>query len=320
MTYIFLGIDISKDSLKVYDGQHFYTFPNEKDLKHFHRFLKKRYPHQEKQLVIIYEPTGPYSAFLEEFCARKKLKVVRLNPRKVPYLLEVLGQRAKTDHLDARALYTYHKLLKPSEIQNLEFDERKEKMALLLSDYFFLRKQETDFANHLEALERNPFSSSESMEFFRKQLVDLRERIKAIRKELERLSREDEDIGDVVEKMEEIKGVGFWTALGLGLFFCRRKVSRREEVVALLGLDPIVRQSGKTEGTRRISRRGDRRLRALLYMATLCAIRVNERIRAFYQRLKKRGKPGKVAVVACMRKLALLCWAHYKLAHTHSTS
>ena len=170
MDYIFIAVDVAKDSLVVYNGQNFYTYPNERDLKHFARFLRKRYRGQEKRLVIIYEPTGPYSIFLEEFCARKKFKVVRLNPRKVPYLQEVIGQRAKTDQLDAKALYAYHKLLDPSEIQTLELDEKKEKMASLLAEYFFLRQQETDFANHLEALERNPYCSQRSVEFARKQL------------------------------------------------------------------------------------------------------------------------------------------------------
>ena len=101
--------------------------------------------------------------------------------------------------------------------------------------------------------------------------------------------------------MEEVSGVGFLTACGLSLFFKRRKVRRREEVVAPLpvetveGLDPVVRQSGKSEGPGRISRRGDRKLRAFLYMAAMSAIRVNKEIREFYQRLKERGKPGKVA-------------------------
>ena len=319
MKHLFLGVDVSKNSLTVYDGQRTYTFPNQRRLKHFHRFLKKYYRRKEKQPVIIYEPTGPYSAFLEEFCAWKKLHVVRLNPRKVPYLLEVLGQRSKTDRLDAKALYAYSKLLKPFEIQLCKLDQRKERLASLLSDYFFLRQQETTFANHLEALERNPFSSPKSVEFVRKELHSLREQIKALWKEMYELAREEEEIGKTVEKMKEIVGVGFLTALGLGLLFGRRKVRRREEVVALLGLDPLVRQSGKSEGARRISRRGDQRLRALLYMAALCAIRANAEIREFYQRLRERGKPGKVAVVACMRKLALLCWAHYKMVHGPST-
>ena len=312
MDYIFIAVDVAKDTLVVYNGT--YTYPNERKLKHLARFLRKRYRGQEKRLVIIYEPTGPYSAFLEEFCAWKRLKVVRLNPRKVPYLQEVTGQRAKTDHLDAKALYAYHKLLDPSEIQTLELDEKKEKMASLLSDYFFLRQQERDFANHLEALEWNPYSSERSLEFVRKELERIREERLTVKRELEELSKEDQEIGEAVAKMEEVSGVGFLTACGLSLFFKRRKVRRREEVVALLGLDPVVRQSGKSEGPGRISRRGDRKLRALLYMAAMSAIRVNKEIREFYQRLKERGKPGKVALVACMRKLALICWAHYKMA------
>jgi len=81
--------------------------------------------------VVIYEPTGPYSAFLEEFCAREKLHVVRLNPRKVPYLLEVLGQRAKTDRLDAKALHAYGKVVDPSEIPILKPTEKRERLAAL---------------------------------------------------------------------------------------------------------------------------------------------------------------------------------------------
>ena len=195
MDYIFIAVDVAKDTLVVYNGKNTYTYPNERKLKHFTRFLRKRYRGEEKRLVIIYEPTGPYSAFLEEFCAWKRLKVVRLNPRKVPYLLEVTGQRAKTDHLDAKALYAYHKLLDPSEIQTLELDEKKEKMASLLSDYFFLRQQERDFANHLEALEWNPYSSKRSLGFVRKELERIREERGAVKRELEELSKEDQEIG-----------------------------------------------------------------------------------------------------------------------------
>jgi transposase len=314
---IFLGIDIAKDSLTVYDGHQTYTFPNERKLRRFHRFLKKRYRGQEEGLVFIYEPTGPYSAFFEEFCAREKLRVVKLNPRKVPYLQEVLGQRAKTDHLDAQVLYAYGKLVNPSEIRVLKLDERREKLAALFADYQFLRRQEIKFANHLEALERNPFSSVEMKRFIRKELGIIRRQIKEVLRMMKELVKEDKELEGAVEKVEEIPGIGFLTALGLALFFKRKGVRRREEVAALLGLDPMVRESGKGQGVRRISRRGDKLLRSLLYMAALCAIRRNPEIREFYERLRSRGKPGKVAVVACMRKLALISWAYYKMAiHT----
>ena len=314
MEYLFLGVDIAKDYLVVYDGHHTYTFPNQRNLEQFQQFLKKRYQGKEKRLVVIYEPTGPYSAFLEEVLALKQLKAVRLNPRKIPYLQEVVGKRAKTDGFDAQTLYNYQKFIDPSEIQVLKLDQKKEKLALLLSDYFFLRQQENNFANHLEALKRSPFSSSESIRFMRKHLQLFREQQKALRKKMEELTKEDEEIEKAVGKMGEIKGVGFLTALGLSLLFKRRRVRNRGEVVALLGLDPLVKQSGKGQGPRRISRRGDKKLRGLLYMATLSAIKANEKIREFYFRLRSKGKPGKVAVVACMRKLALMCWAHYKIA------
>ena len=84
MDYIFIAVDVAKDTLVVYNGKNTYTYPNERKLKHFARFLRKRYQGKEKRLVIIYEPTGPYSAFLEEFCAWKKTQSRASKPKKGP--------------------------------------------------------------------------------------------------------------------------------------------------------------------------------------------------------------------------------------------
>ncbi len=104
MEYLFLGVDIAKDYLVLYDGHHTYIFPNQRNLEQFQQFLKKRYQGKEKRLVVIYEPTGSYSGFLEEVLALQQLKAVRLNPRKIPYLQEVVGKRAKTDGFDSNPL------------------------------------------------------------------------------------------------------------------------------------------------------------------------------------------------------------------------
>ncbi len=87
----FLGVDISKDSITVYDGKKLHTFPNERYLKKFKEKMFKRL--SKEKTVIIYEPTGPYSSFLEEFVAIEKIKVVAINPRKTPYLLRGVKNR-----------------------------------------------------------------------------------------------------------------------------------------------------------------------------------------------------------------------------------
>ena len=79
-------------------------------------------------------------------------------------------------------------------------------------------------------------------------------------------------------------------------------LANRHEIAALSGVAPISRGSGRFRGKRRIQG-GRVEVRAPLYMATLVAIRHNPVIRPFYRRLRDAGKPAKVALVACMRKL-----------------
>ncbi len=76
----------------------------------------------------------------------------------------------------------------------------------------------------------------------------------------------------------------------------------RQQIASLAGLAPMTRQSGRWSG-RRFIQGGRHRVRHVLSMAAVSATRCNPVIRAFYQRLKARGKPGKVALVACARKL-----------------
>jgi transposase len=93
-------------------------------------------------------------------------------------------------------------------------------------------------------------------------------------------------------------------------------------VVALVGLDPVERQSGSSvHGKPRISKRGNPEIRKLLYEVTLPAARYNPAIKEMYQRLKKKGKPEKVARIAAARKLLLIAHAVYKSGEFyHSTT
>ncbi|WP_157608232.1 transposase, partial [Thermodesulfatator atlanticus] len=92
-------------------------------------------------------------------------------------------------------------------------------------------------------------------------------------------------------------------------------VRNRGEAVALVGLDPETKESGNTKKAAQISKKGDKRLRGLLYMGALSAIASGKGVlREFYDRLVKKGKPKKVAVTACARKLLLFAFAKYKKA------
>lgn len=308
----FLGVDVAKDTLVIFDGQKVYEFQNERGLKKFKRkFFKKK--EDRKKRVVIYEPTGPYSAFLEEFCATNMIKVVSLNPRKVPRLREVLGHRAKTDNLDAKLLYEYHKIVSEEEIKEIEYNENLEKLSLLLSEYQLYQNIENKLSNFLEYLDRVPVDSKESKKHIQKNLEETRQRLQKIKKEMEELVNKDDDINKGVKEIEKVKGIGKMIATYCYIFFRKRRIRNRREVVALAGLDPEVKESGKRKLVTRISKKGDNRLRSLLFMGALSAIRCKEGgLKEYYESLIKRGKPKKVAIIACARKLLIFAFYNYK--------
>lgn len=113
-----------------------------------------------------------------------------------------------------------------------------------------------------------------------------------------------------VPLLQSIPGIGLWTASTLWLELGRlERFHSAAAVVAFAGLDPRVRQSGDGERHIGISRAGRKEVRVALYMAALTAIRDNPTIRAYYSRLRSRGKLHKVAIVACMAKLLRIAYA-----------
>lgn len=115
-----------------------------------------------------------------------------------------------------------------------------------------------------------------------------------------------------VDILTTIPGIGHWTAVSLRIEIGRiERFPNAEALTAYAGLDPRIHQSGDTQRRMRISKCGSRRIRSALYMATLTAIRVNPVIAAFYEHLRAAGKPTKVCLTACMRKLLHMiyaCW------------
>jgi transposase len=79
----YIGIDVSKQTLKVFDGRKDYEVPNERGTKTLEKLIKRNYGKEWRKVRLIYEPTGPYSKYLREFASTNKLKVYEVNPKKV---------------------------------------------------------------------------------------------------------------------------------------------------------------------------------------------------------------------------------------------
>jgi transposase len=150
--------------------------------------------------------------------------------------------------------------------------------------------------------------SATSVSFLASEIKEQNQKIESLQKSLEKSLKDD----SAVKIIDGIKGLGIWTAMVLRLEYGNiERFYSAEAAVAYAGLDPRIDQSGDQLHNCGISRAGRIRIRAALYMPTLAAIRCNPIIRNFYNRLIADGKPEKVAIVACMRKLIHIvyaCW------------
>jgi transposase len=150
--------------------------------------------------------------------------------------------------------------------------------------------------------------SATVVSFWANEIKEQNQKIADLQKSLQKSLKDD----PAVKIIDGIKGLGIWTSIVLRLEYGNiERFYSPEAAVAYAGLDPRIDQSGDELHNLGISRAGRIRIRAALYMPTLAAIRFNPIIRNFYNRLIADGKPEKVAIIACMRKLIHIvyaCW------------
>lgn len=134
----------------VFDGKKDLIFINQEGLKSFKKYLKKKVNFSD--LVLIFEPTGVYSQYLKEFCAENSIKAYRVNPKQSHNFTRALGKRSKTDKIDARILYQFHKLIEAKDIKVPKIDQQAKTLSSYLTSYEFALKQRISLSHHLESL------------------------------------------------------------------------------------------------------------------------------------------------------------------------
>lgn len=229
------------------------------------------------------------------------LPVVVVNPRQVRDFAKATGQLAKTDTIDAHMLADFGARVKP-ERRELASEEQDE-----LRDFLVRHEQLTQMI--VAEKSRLLQAQGASRHVLRKKIKN---HIRFLEREIELL---DSDLDDTLKKspiwkekddlLQSAPGVGNKTARTLLGLVPELGTLSEGKISKLVGVAPFNCDSGKFRGKRRI-RGGRARVRAVLYMATLVATRHNPVIKAHYQRLLAMGKPKKLALVACMRKLLII--------------
>lgn len=303
----YIGINVSKKALSVFDGKSDLEFKNREGLISLKRYLKKRYKTFEN-LGIIFEATGIYSDHLKVFCASNQIKAFILNPKQSHNFARSLGRRSKTDKINARTIYTYRKLIAKEKLQVPVVNQEAKMLSCYLTSYQFTQKQRVSLLNHLESIQ-----DKELLKFLKQELKRAQRLEDKLLEDIKTYIKDHPKLQEDFQRLLTVSGIGEKLAFTLLALFINYQGTNWAQMTALVGLAPIKRESGTSvKGKAKISKNGNRHIRKMLYMPTLYAIKNNQKITVFYQRLIAHHKPKKVAVIAAMRKLLLVTHIIYR--------
>jgi len=292
-TPVFAGIDVAKDRLDVHlrpSGQSFAVSRNGAGIEQLLDRLRDTPP-----ALVVMEATGGFELTVAAAIAGAGLPLAVVNPRQIRDFARATGRLAKTDRLDAEAIALFAERIRP-EPRPLP-DEQAQALAELVAR----RRQIVEMIG---------------MELNRRRQARARRVTRTIEATLRVLEAQLTDLDDDIDAA--IRDTPAWRAAddllqsvpGIGPVASRTLIAEMPELgridrraaAALVGVAPINRDSGYMRGHRAIAG-GRTTLRNVLFMATLSAVRWNPVLKAHYQQLIQRGRPKKVALIACLRRL-----------------
>lgn len=294
----FIGFDVSKDSITVYDSQSEQIC----EIQNTASALRKYIKNIDNNALTICEPTGGYEAILLDVLLQYKIPVHRCDARRVKAYIRSLGIYAKTDAIDAKALAAYaserHEDLclwsmPPQSIQELQIlmSRRQELLVMRIAEK---NRSQAPLMTQRVA-KRVHKSCCRLIRLINQELMEIEELIESI-------IDQDQTLTDVNDILTSFKGIGKVSAFGLLCVLPELgKISRRQ-IASLAGLAPHPKQSGKVNAYRKVSG-GRQQAKQILFMVAIVAARRNEDMKIFYDRLLKNGKKKMVALTAVMRKI-----------------
>jgi len=296
MEQIFVGIDVAKDRLDIHvrpSGESFTVARDGEGLVVLVDRLKQIAP-----ALVVLEATGGFEITVAAAVGSAGLPLAVVNPRQIRDFARATGKLAKTDALDAAAIAHFAQAVHP-EPRPLPDAQAQE-----LGELVARRRQVIE----MMVAERNRARLLQSKRLKKRidqHLATLQKELTEIETDLDDtirgtpIWRENEDL------LKSVPGIGSATARTLLADLPELGALGRKQIAALVGVAPLNRDSGAWRGKRTVWG-GRANVRTALYMAALSASRWNPVIAAFYRHLRSLGKPPKVALTACMRKLLVM--------------
>jgi transposase len=291
---VYVGMDVSKATIDicVSDGEVWQVANEDRSMDELCARIAMLRP-----ALVVLEATGRYELRAAGALAAAGLSVAVVNPRQVRNYARSVGQLAKTDRIDARILVRFAAAVQPEPRPLPDADTRE--LEALITRRRQLVGMITTEQNRLEL----------AAPITRKQI---KAHIGWLRRQL---SKSDVDIDGLVRRsplfrakddlLQSVPGIGDTTSRTLIALLPELGTLNSKQIAALVGVAPFNQDSGSLRGRRR-AWGGRARVRTALYMAALVGTRKNPILKAQYDRLRADGKPAKVALVACMRKLLII--------------
>lgn len=260
-----------------------------------------------KGCQYVMETTGPYYVALALHLHMQGIKVSVVNAMVIKRFIQMNLEKNKSDKKDARWICKYGISQQPKlwEAPQEHIIKAKQMQTAIMQ----LTKQRTAIINAGKSLEQMPVISTESERCYQRMIKQLNKEIGLLEKSLEALLKQHEE--KKMEVLSTIPGIGKRTvAMMLIATDGFRKVDNYRQLSSWAGLSPKEYSSGKSiKGKVRISKMGGKELRNMLYMCSLTAIKCNKACKELYDRLKAKGKNGKLALAAVGNKLIKQCVA-----------
>ena len=301
---VYVGVDVGSRTLVLarHGESEVATFENTKNgRKALLNFLKKKA--KRKPIRVLLESTGNYGLDLAlELNERKRVEVVYINPRVASAFAKAAGLRAKTDTVDALMLAAmcangHGRTWAPPAPHLRQLRAATRRIRAMVNT----RTAEKNRLKALLATTTTPTFVREEVELSIQHLTD---RITLLRKHTLQFAMAHSDVAKKIRLLCSIPGIAEDSAMELcGEILCLPQDITARQLVACAGLDPRVRQSGRRDSRRHITKMGSPYLRMILHLAALNGVRLSPVVRRRFEALTGRGKPKMVAYVAISRKL-----------------
>ncbi|GEP46489.1 IS110 family transposase [Brevifollis gellanilyticus] len=298
---VYLGVDVSKDSLDVCFLSESFTLPytNAGLRKLLARIAKHAVP-----VHVICEASGGYDHPLTDALHEAGVTLSAVNGARVRDFARASKLRAKTDRLDAAVMVHYGTAMHPAPTPKP--DPATRRLALLITQRDSLVANRAGYKTRLLQI-----SDRFLCEQTKRCIAHLSKEIAKLEEMMRKVTAESSILSQKSARLDQVVGIGWRSALCLCAQMPELGSLNRREAASLAGVAPFNQDSGRWRGLRRICG-GRSPVRRTLYLACLSAVRTNAILKTFYQRLRAAGKPAKVALTACARKLIVLLNAALK--------